>query len=188
MAQSTPIFVFGANTSGRHGRGAALFARRERGAVYGQGEGPQGSAYGIPTKGENPDRSLYTLPLAQVRAGVERFLAYAVAHPELTFEVTPIGCGLAGYTPADIGPMFSAAPANCMLPPEFRAHTRATASASTPPGTSPQTLGSMDVLEMPREAQTRFAEMLLNPPESTEAFEEAAASHKRLFRIDTSES
>lgn len=119
VAPITPIFVFGSNTSGRHGKGAALFARRERGAVYGQGEGIQGNAYGVPTKGERSDRSLYTLPLAQVRAAVERFLAYAGAHPELCFEVTRIGCGLAGYTPADIGPLFAAAPANCLLPPEF---------------------------------------------------------------------
>lgn len=128
--RTAPIFVFGSNTAGRHGKGAALFARQERCAIYGQGEGPQGNAYGIPTKGERPDRSLHTLPLAQVLTGVERFLAYAAAHPELQFEITPIGCGYAGYTPADIGPMFAMAPGNCSLPPEFLSFAR-----SSPPRT-----------------------------------------------------
>jgi hypothetical protein len=45
------VFVFGSNLAGRHGKGAALAARREHGAIYGQGEGPQGFAHAIPTKG-----------------------------------------------------------------------------------------------------------------------------------------
>lgn len=35
------IFVFGSNLAGRHGKGAALWAREHRGAIYGQGEGLQ---------------------------------------------------------------------------------------------------------------------------------------------------
>ena len=48
--------------------------------------------------------------------GGAKFLAYARAHPELTFEVTRVGCGLAGYTDADIAPLFKGAPSNCTLP------------------------------------------------------------------------
>lgn len=114
-----PIFVFGSNTAGRNGKGAALFARQSRGAIYGQGEGLQGNAYAVPTKGQGPDRTLYTLPLEQVRAGIDRFLAFAANRRDLQFEVTPIGCGLAGYRHADIAPMFEGAPANCRLPIEF---------------------------------------------------------------------
>lgn len=109
------IFVFGSNEAGRHGKGAALFARQHRGAIYGQGEGLQGNAYAIPTK----DAHLRTLPLDVVRAYVERFKAFAATRPDLRFQVTPIGCGLAGYTPQDIAPMFADAPVNCDLPPDF---------------------------------------------------------------------
>lgn len=44
------IFVFGSNPEGRHGAGAAKVAREKFGAVYGQGEGLQGSSYALPTK------------------------------------------------------------------------------------------------------------------------------------------
>lgn len=110
------VFVFGSNEAGRHGKGAALFARQRCGAIYGQGEGYQGNAYAIPTK----DAHLRTLPLDIVRAYVERFKAFAASRPDLRFEVTPIGCGLAGYAPQDIAPLFADAPANCDLPPSFR--------------------------------------------------------------------
>jgi len=114
-----PVFVFGSNTAGRHGKGAALFAREQRGAIYGQGEGLQGNSYAIPTKGQRPDRSLYPLPIEEIRVGVARFLSFAASRPDLQFEVTPIGCGLSGYAPADIAPLFRGSPANCMLPPDF---------------------------------------------------------------------
>jgi len=109
------IFVFGSNLAGRHGAGAALAARLHHGAVYGLGFGPQGQSYAIPTK----DGRLRPLPLHGIERGVGAFLAYAKYHPELTFRLTPIGCGLAGYTHAQIGPMFKGAPPNVIIPPEF---------------------------------------------------------------------
>lgn len=112
------IFVFGSNLAGRHGKGAALFARQERGAVYGVGVGLTGNAYAIPTK----DAHLDTLPLDVVHGHVDTFLSYACAHPDLAFEVTRIGCGLAGYTDAQIAPMFAGAPSNCLLPREWQAN------------------------------------------------------------------
>ena len=115
------IFVFGSNLAGRHGKGAALFARQRHGAVYGQGVGLQGNSYAIPTK----DEQLRTLPLEEIRRYVEQFKAFARQHPELTFQVTAIGCGLAGYRPPQIAPMFADAPANCILPDEFKAIGRA---------------------------------------------------------------
>lgn len=116
MTATPPIFVFGSNEAGRHGRGAALWARQHCGAIYGQGEGRQGNSYGIPTK----DAQLQSLPLAAIEAGVARFLDYARRHPGERFEVTPIGCGLAGYTPAQIAPFFRGAPANCELARELQ--------------------------------------------------------------------
>lgn len=106
------IFVFGSNTAGRHGKGAALDARLRHGAVYGQGRGRQGNSYAIPTK----DEHLNPLSLLQIAAEVGIFLRYAYDHPNLTFNVTRIGCGLAGYSDDDIAPLFAAAPPNCRLP------------------------------------------------------------------------
>ncbi len=113
---SNEIFVFGSNLAGRHGKGAALFARQNHGAVYGQGEGPQGNSYAIPTKGEQ----LQVLPLEVITLYVDEFIAYAGRHPQKTFNVTRIGCGLAGYTDAQIAPMFKGAPINCNLPEGWR--------------------------------------------------------------------
>lgn len=112
---TTKIFVFGSNLAGRHGKGAALFAKNYRGAVYGQGEGLQGQSYALPTK----DLKINTLPLDSVKKHVDKFLEFARMHPELEFELTPIGCGLAGYTPKQIAPMFEDAPSNVFIPIEF---------------------------------------------------------------------
>lgn len=110
------IFVFGSNLAGRHGKGAALFAKENHGAIYGQGEGLQGRSYGIPTKDEN----IRTLPLQRVSEAVEKFKQFAAAHPDMKFQVPPIGCGLAGYKPGQIAPMFKDSPNNVVLPNEFR--------------------------------------------------------------------
>ena len=109
------IFVFGSNLAGRHGKGAALFAVEHFGAVYGQATGLQGSSYAIPTK----NTKLEPLPLNLIEPWVLQFLRFARANPQLRFQVTAIGCGLAGYKPDQIAPMFLDAPENCELPPEF---------------------------------------------------------------------
>ena len=105
------IFVFGSNQAGIHGKGAALHARKYYGALQGVGEGPTGKAYAIPTK----DRSIKTLPLHIIQEGVDRFLEYAKPYVFAEFQVTRIGCGLAGYKDADIAPMFLHAPNNCIF-------------------------------------------------------------------------
>lgn len=110
------IFVFGSNLAGRHGKGAALFAFQHHGAKYGVGEGPTGNAYAIPTK--NVVLQPLALDIIDYHVGV--FLFYARQHPELQFEVTRIGCGLAGYSDHQIAPMFAEAPANCVLPKGWR--------------------------------------------------------------------
>jgi hypothetical protein len=103
------IFVFGSNLAGRHGRGAALMAVRHAGAVYGVGSGRTGEAYAIPTKGAE----LNVLPLNTIQGFISEFLTYARTHPELKFQVTRVGCGLAGYQDPEIAPMFKDAPDNC---------------------------------------------------------------------------
>lgn len=110
------IFVFGSNRAGRHGAGSAKLAREKYGAIYGQGEGLQGKSYGIPTKGFG----LKTLPLSEIGMHVTTFIRFAEAHPEMTFDVVKIGCGLAGYKATEIAPMFKHAPDNVLLPEDFK--------------------------------------------------------------------
>lgn len=103
------IFVFGSNEAGIHGAGAAQAAYKKHGARWAKGYGHYGDSWAIPTK----DSQLRTLPLATIQAYVTGFLAYAAGHPELTFQVTRIGCGLAGLRDQDIAPMFDGATKNC---------------------------------------------------------------------------
>lgn len=110
------IFVFGSNLAGRHDAGSALSARLQHGAEYGVGVGRTGDAYAIPTKGF----SLEVLPLETIEEHVQAFLNCAYANPDMTFTVVAVGCGLAGYKPRQIAPMFLGAPLNCILPKEFK--------------------------------------------------------------------
>lgn len=118
------IFVFGSNLAGRHGKGAAKFALQHCGAVYGQGIGWQGNSYAIPTK----DRQIKTLPLVEIQKYVLDFLDFAWDNTGMKFNVTRIGCGLAGYTDQDIAPMFESvlrwSTPNVILPTEFMAVLR----------------------------------------------------------------
>jgi hypothetical protein len=111
------IFVFGSNFEGIHKKGAALEALKNHGAVMGIGEGLQGNSYAIPTKAT----PWVTLPLIAINCYVAKFLAFAKGCPDLIFNVTPIGCGLAGYEPQNIAPMFRLATTlhNVRLPKEF---------------------------------------------------------------------
>ena len=106
------IFVFGSNTRGIHDGGASFTAVQYFGAIVGQPEGPQGQSYAIPTDGAS---------LSDIQASVSSFIVYAKAHPHLTFLVTEIGCGTAGYHPMEIAPMFTDAVSvpNIYLPKQF---------------------------------------------------------------------
>jgi hypothetical protein len=109
------IFVFGSNQAGRHGRGAAKFALENCGAIYGIGYGRQGNAFAIPTK----DKQLKVLPINKISNYVTSFISYAKRHPNLSFLISRVGCGLAGYKDKDIAPLFREAPINCYLPREW---------------------------------------------------------------------
>lgn len=106
------IFVFGSNLAGMHGGGAARVARLRFGAVLGNGVGIQGQSYAIPTMQGGVET---------IRSYVDDFIAYAQQHPSLHFLVTPIGCGIAGFEPEDIAPLFEGAKAvkNISLPESF---------------------------------------------------------------------
>lgn len=106
------IFVFGSNLEGCHGGGAAWVAMKKFGAVWGQGVGLQGQSYAIPTMQGGVE---------SIKHYVDEFIAFAKLHSELTFLVTRIGCGIAGFDDTEIGPLFSEAidMRNIILPKEF---------------------------------------------------------------------
>jgi hypothetical protein len=115
VPDSNIIFVFGSNLAGRHGKGAALTAKKYYGAVRGKGVGFHGQSYAIPTKGFNME----VLPLNTIQVYVDKFIDFARNHREYTFQVTRVGCGLAGYKDEDIAPMFADVPMNVNLPEEW---------------------------------------------------------------------
>ena len=106
------IFVFGSNLKGMHGGGAAYIAYRKFGAIMGQGVGLQGQSYGIPTMQGGVET---------IRPYVDEFIEFAKEHPTLTFLVTRISCGIAGFTDDEISPLFKEAHEvdNIVLPPNW---------------------------------------------------------------------
>jgi hypothetical protein len=112
LARPDMIFVFGSNEAGIHGAGAARFAHLNRGAKMGTSFGIAGHSFAIPTK---DSQIRYTLPLSEINRYVKHFLQFALSKPGLTFQVTCIGCGLAGLKHEQIAPMFYRAPANCLF-------------------------------------------------------------------------
>jgi hypothetical protein len=106
------VFVFGSNLGGFHGGGAARVALEQFGAVWGQGVGLQGKSYAIPTMHGGVD---------VIKPYVDEFIAFAREHRELRFLVTPIGCGIAGFTVEEMAPLFATAidDENVILPEGF---------------------------------------------------------------------
>jgi hypothetical protein len=106
------VFVFGSNLAGFHGGGAARAALNKFGAVWGQGVGIQGQSYAIPTMQGGVET---------IAPYVDEFIEYARNHQEKKFLVTEIGCGIAGFTPEEIAPLFAGAVdvGNIFLPRRF---------------------------------------------------------------------
>jgi len=111
LDNSNKIFVFGSNLKGIHGKGAALTARNSYGAQLGVGEGRTGNSYALPTK-STPSSSLHP---NRIKAHVDTFINYAKQNPDLTFLVTRVGCGLAGFRDELIAPFFLGSPSNCVF-------------------------------------------------------------------------
>lgn len=105
------VFVFGSNARGTHDGGAAYQALKKFGAVWGEGHGLHGQSYAIDTMSG----------FSTLAAEVDTFLDFARRHPKLTFRVTPIGTGIAGYRVDQIAPLFADRPENVVLPTEFSA-------------------------------------------------------------------
>ncbi|MDE6392643.1 MAG: hypothetical protein K2L59_05190 [Muribaculaceae bacterium] len=94
------IFVFGSNLEGIHAGGAARVAYERFGAVMGQGVGPQGQSYAIPTMQGGVET---------IKPYVDEFVRLAREWDQNTFYVTRIGCGIAGFTDEEIAPLFDEA-------------------------------------------------------------------------------
>lgn len=111
VLEANEIFVFGSNIQGMHMGGAARAAYSKFGAEWGNGEGLQGQSYALPTMEG----------IENTTTAARNFTACAKEHPELKFFVTPVGCGIAGYSPDDIAPMFKEAARleNVYLPVSF---------------------------------------------------------------------
>lgn len=106
------IFVFGSNFCGVHGAGAAKIAKDYFKAVWGVSEGFTGQCYAIPTK----DLEIKTLPLEVIQKHVDRFVDWTYIRKDLTFLVTAIGTGLAGYSDHEMAVMFKYAnSSNCVF-------------------------------------------------------------------------
>ena len=106
------IFVFGSNLAGAHGGGAARLAYNRFGAVWGEGVGLHGKTYAIPTMQGGVET---------IKPYVDAFIRFAKEHSRLTFLVTRIGCGIAGFRDEEIAPLFTDAidVENIILPKEF---------------------------------------------------------------------
>ena len=115
VLEENEIFVFGSNLEGRHGGGAARVAYEKFGAVWGEGVGLTGQCYAIPTMHGGVD---------VIKPYIDDFIAYAKVHTDKIFLVTPIGCGIAGFTPSQMAPLFSEAldVENITLPQSFVDH------------------------------------------------------------------
>lgn len=109
LTEPNEIFVFGSNRGGAHNAGAAKFALDHYGAVYGQGHGLQGRSYAINTMSG----------IEELKRCIGLFIEDAKSMNGKVFIVTPIGCGIAGYSADEIAPMFRDVPENVILPEEF---------------------------------------------------------------------
>jgi len=120
--KTNQIFVFGSNTQGRHGKGAALTAKEKFGAIYGQAYGLQGQSYSIVTK----DLTKYKHPSVKTEhiiSQIKCLYEYAEEHDELEFFIVYSGTrvNLNGYSNQELADMFFSIepPENIVFEEEF---------------------------------------------------------------------
>lgn len=147
------ILVFGSNEQGFHGAGGAGLAMRNessntwrsdpaflaamrapRGsplrighrAVFGISRGFQqghaGASYAICTVTRPGYRR--SIPLSDIARQLHALASFARSHPDWTFDITNIGTGYAGYTPAEMETVWTSIdlPANCIRRPTLSIH------------------------------------------------------------------
>jgi hypothetical protein len=101
------IFVFGSNTEGRHGKGAAKIAKDKFGAIYGQKFGLQGQSFAIVTKNLQKTKHPSVSKL-YITSQILFLYLYAEQNKDKDFYVAYSGEGanLNGYTPKEMAHMF----------------------------------------------------------------------------------
>jgi hypothetical protein len=107
------IFVFGSNTQGIHGAGAAAVAAKLFGAKFGQSKGPQGKSYAICTKDLTKDKHP-SISKKDIIQQIKDLYFYAEKHPKLEFLVaySATGKNLNYYSSEEMAEMFA-----CKKPP-----------------------------------------------------------------------
>lgn len=102
------IFVFGSNTQGRHGKGAALIAKDYFGAEYGNPRGLQGQSYAICTK-DLTKRFHPSVKAEDIKSEIFNLYNFAQVNQHLTFYIVYKGNGtnLNAYSSQDMADMFS---------------------------------------------------------------------------------
>ena len=106
------VFVFGTDKRGSQKYGAAGMAAKKFGAQIGIIEGATGFCYALPTKG---------FTIEDLQNAVSRFKDYVDNNPQLTYLVTPVGCGHAGFYVNEVSALFKdfITYKNVMLPKVF---------------------------------------------------------------------
>ena len=165
MNQKQEIFCFGSNLSGIHGAGAARHAMLHHGATMFQGSGLQGSSYALPTKGVN----ISFMPLEEIGRHVDEFIEFAKSRSDLTFRVTRVGCGLAGFKDEEIAPLFRDALElpNVRLPQGWRHYitTGEVVPFHDDPEAEPAPISYEQALAETKESIGRFKDFLAKPIE-----------------------
>lgn len=122
------VFVFGSNRNGNHYGGAARTAYERFGAEWGVGEGHTGQSYALPTLDENMEK----VTEDELIDSFAKMIGYADDNRQLTFLVTKVGCGIAGWDIEDVkrcfwkgvaavssDPEWRGIPSNVIIPEEF---------------------------------------------------------------------
>lgn len=117
------VFVFGSNTEGRHGKGAALYARKHFGARYGQARGLQGKSFGIVTT-DLTKKYLPSVTPSEIISQIYDLYEYASKNPQIDFFISYGGHNqtyLCGYTSEQMAIFFSAneRPSNIIFETHF---------------------------------------------------------------------
>ena len=100
--EDNEVFVFGSNTQGAHGGGAARTAMNW-GAIYGQAYGLQGKTFAIPTVDYTKNGKM---AVSEIKKYVDKFLDFTLNHKDKKFLVTEIGCGIAGFKIEEMAELF----------------------------------------------------------------------------------
>lgn len=102
------VFVFGSNTDGIHGGGAARIAQQKFGAVTGEASGMQGRSYAIITKDLNKPPHKPSVSRDYIIKQIEELYAFADNNKGTSFYIAYGGPAklLCNYQLQDIGEMF----------------------------------------------------------------------------------